>query len=115
MVPGGHHCYVPILQNGACCDVEVAHCIITDPPQNMMDRIIVKFNYYEVYAPPSSWRDLFEILDYGRPNVSLTSAEAEQSVWVIADRATWIHHHVTLMVHSGLVDRKQRPKRQSTR
>ena len=80
MVPGGHHCYGAILQKGACCDVEVAQHIITDPPQNRMDRIIVKFYYYELYPPSPSWRDLLEILDYGRPNISPTSAEAARSV-----------------------------------
>ena len=84
MVPGGHHCYGAILQKGVCCDVEVAQHIIANTPQNRMDCIILKLSYYEVYDPSTSWRDLLDILDYGRPNVSLTSAEAERS-HIIAD------------------------------
>ena len=111
MVPGGHHCYGAILQKGVCCDVEVAQHIIADTPQNRMDCIILKLSYYELYGPSTSWRYLLDILYYGRPNVSSTSTEAERSVWVISDRVTWIHQHLTLMVNSGLVGGKQSPQR----
>ena len=111
VVPVGHHFYTAILQKGACWDVQVTHHIIADTPQNRMDCIIVEIFYYEVYTPSPSWRDLLEILDYGRPNVSPTSSEAARSVWVIADRATWRQQHAISVVNSGLVGGKQSPQK----